>query len=68
MTGGSWLAWDHNTYYHDRLLRALPGHCERVLDVGCGTGAFAARLATMAGAGPQHPSRGQRASAAVVAL
>jgi SAM-dependent methyltransferase len=48
MTDGSWLAWDHNTYYHDRLLRALPGHCERVLDVGCGTGAFAARLATRA--------------------
>jgi len=48
MNGGSWLAWDHNTYYHDRLLHALPGHCERVLDVGCGAGAFAARLATRA--------------------
>jgi 2-polyprenyl-3-methyl-5-hydroxy-6-metoxy-1,4-benzoquinol methylase len=48
MTDGSWLAWDHNTYYHDRLLRTLPAHCERVLDVGCGAGAFAARLATRA--------------------
>jgi SAM-dependent methyltransferase len=42
------LAWDHNTYYHDRLLRALPRHCERVLDVGCGAGGFAARVAQLA--------------------
>jgi len=42
------LAWDHNTYYQQRLLRALPEHCERVLDVGCGAGAFAARLAQRA--------------------
>ena len=43
------LAWDHNTYYHQRLLRALPARCDRVLDVGCGAGAFAARLAARAG-------------------
>ncbi len=42
------LAWDANTYYQQRLLRALPEHCERVLDVGCGAGAFAARLAQRA--------------------
>jgi 2-polyprenyl-3-methyl-5-hydroxy-6-metoxy-1,4-benzoquinol methylase len=42
------LAWDHNTYYHERLLRALPARCRRVLDVGCGAGAFAARLAERA--------------------
>jgi SAM-dependent methyltransferase len=42
------LAWDHNTYHHERLLRALPENCGRVLDVGCGAGAFAARLAARA--------------------
>jgi 2-polyprenyl-3-methyl-5-hydroxy-6-metoxy-1,4-benzoquinol methylase len=42
------LAWDHNSYYHERLLRALPARCGRVLDVGCGAGAFAARLAERA--------------------
>lgn len=39
------LAWDNNSYYHERLLRALPRQCGRVLDVGCGKGVFAARLA-----------------------
>jgi len=39
------LAWDHNSYYQPRLLRALPAQCERVLDVGCGKGEFAIRLA-----------------------
>lgn len=43
------LAWDHNTYYQPRLLRALPARCERVLDVGCGKGEFAIRLAERAG-------------------
>jgi SAM-dependent methyltransferase len=42
------VAWDHNSYYHDRLLRALPARCGRVLDVGCGAGRFAARLAERA--------------------
>jgi SAM-dependent methyltransferase len=43
------LAWDHNSYYQPRLLRALPARCERVLDVGCGAGEFAIRLAERAG-------------------
>ena len=37
--------WNRNTHYHDRLLAALPADCRRVLDVGCGVGAFARRLA-----------------------
>lgn len=39
------LDWDHNAYYHRLLLRQMPRPCRRALDVGCGTGAFAARLA-----------------------
>lgn len=39
------LDWDHNAYYHRLLLRQMPQRCQRVLDVGCGAGAFAARLA-----------------------
>lgn len=40
------LAWDNNSYYHERLLRALPRPCARALDVGCGKGVFAAKLAS----------------------
>jgi SAM-dependent methyltransferase len=39
------LDWDHNAYYQRLLLRQLPQSRQRVLDVGCGAGAFAARLA-----------------------
>jgi ubiquinone/menaquinone biosynthesis C-methylase UbiE len=39
------LDWDHNAYYHRLLMRQLPSPCTRVLDVGCGAGAFAAELA-----------------------
>lgn len=39
------LDWDHNAYYHRLLLGQLRPHCHRVLDVGCGAGSFAARLA-----------------------
>ena len=42
------LAWDHNAYYHRLLLRHLPRPCNRVLDVGCGAGAFAIELAKRA--------------------
>jgi SAM-dependent methyltransferase len=39
------LEWDHNAYYQRLLLSQLPRRCGPVLDVGCGAGAFAARLA-----------------------
>ena len=39
------LDWDHNAYYHRLLLREIPTRCHRALDVGCGAGSFASRLA-----------------------
>jgi trans-aconitate methyltransferase len=39
------LDWDHNAYYQRLLLRHVPQRCQRVLDVGCGIGGFASRLA-----------------------
>lgn len=41
----SGFEWSHNDFYHRLLLRHLPHGCERVLDVGCGAGSFAAELA-----------------------
>jgi SAM-dependent methyltransferase len=43
------LEWDHNAYYQRLLLRQLPRPCGNVLDVGCGAGSFASRLAGRAG-------------------
>jgi SAM-dependent methyltransferase len=40
--------WNHSVHYHERLLLAVPRPCRRALDVGCGLGAFARRLATVA--------------------
>lgn len=37
--------WSHNSWYHPLLLRQIPEGAERVLDVGCGAGALARRLA-----------------------
>ncbi|MGY1752457.1 class I SAM-dependent methyltransferase [Blastococcus sp. SYSU D01042] len=37
--------WDHNSWYHRLLLRQVPEGAERVLDVGCGAGTLARRLA-----------------------
>ena len=42
-------AWNHNSHYHDMLLRHLPPHCQEALEIGCGTGAFARQLAERAG-------------------
>lgn len=42
--------WNHNSHYHKFLLKQLPSHCENILDIGCGTGAFSRLLA-------QHASR-----------
>ncbi len=38
-------AWNHNIHYHGVVLRALPSNCRRALDVGCGQGLLARRLA-----------------------
>lgn len=42
------LHWDHNLWYQARLLRALPDRLDEVLEIGCGAGSFAARLAARA--------------------
>jgi 2-polyprenyl-3-methyl-5-hydroxy-6-metoxy-1,4-benzoquinol methylase len=40
-----WRIWNHNIHYHDLILRSLPAQCGKVLDVGCGQGLLARRLA-----------------------
>ena len=35
----------HNDHYHNYLLRHLPSNCHHALEIGCGTGGFARRLA-----------------------
>jgi SAM-dependent methyltransferase len=37
--------WDRNAFYHDVVLNAVPDHCRRALDVGCGEGLLARELA-----------------------
>jgi len=37
--------WTANNHYHNLLLRHVPQNCEFALEIGCGTGAFARRLA-----------------------
>ena len=37
--------WNHNIHYYDIVLRSVPPFCRRALDVGCGTGSLARRLA-----------------------
>lgn len=38
--------WTANNHYHNSLLKHVPRNCENALEIGCGTGAFARRLAT----------------------
>jgi SAM-dependent methyltransferase len=42
------LPWDHNAYYHRLLLREVPAGANDVLDVGCGAGQLANKLAVRA--------------------
>lgn len=39
------MGFDHNEHYHELLIREIPEGAKKALDVGCGTGAFARRLA-----------------------
>lgn len=41
------MPFDHNDHYHRLLLRQVPQNCRAALDVGCGTGRFARRLARL---------------------
>ena len=38
--------WTSNNHYHNSLLKHVPANCENVLEIGCGTGAFARLLAS----------------------
>lgn len=40
--------WGHNNHYHDFLLRQVPAGCQYALEIGCGKGEFARRLAERA--------------------
>lgn len=40
--------WNHNIEYHRLVLHSLPSVCTHALDVGCGTGMLARRLASRA--------------------
>ena len=37
--------WNHNNHFHNYLLRQLPRKVSRALDIGCGLGFFAQKLA-----------------------
>ncbi|MGB7921725.1 MAG: methyltransferase domain-containing protein [Pyrinomonadaceae bacterium] len=37
--------WNHNAHYHRYLMSHIAGHCQRILEIGCGTGNFSRLLA-----------------------
>ncbi|MFJ8359176.1 methyltransferase domain-containing protein [Streptomyces sp. NPDC093984] len=41
--------WNHNVHYHPAVLAAVPDDCGAALDVGCGDGLLARKLASRAG-------------------
>ncbi|MFE3545367.1 class I SAM-dependent methyltransferase [Nocardia sp. NPDC059177] len=38
--------WNHNTHYHPWILEQVPAHARTALDIGCGDGLLASKLAT----------------------
>ena len=40
--------WNHNVAHHARIVRAMPPNCRSALDVGCGDGLLAQKLAARA--------------------
>lgn len=52
LSAGRWLAavnsrhpWNHNEHFHGWILRHLPARRQAAVDVGCGTGVLAGKLA-----------------------
>jgi SAM-dependent methyltransferase len=38
------VGWNHNSHYHNFLLKQLPSRCKNILEIGCGTGEFSRLL------------------------
>ena len=36
--------WDHNSHYHNYLLKQVPSNTTIALEIGCGAGAFSRQL------------------------
>lgn len=61
--------WNHNVAHHARIVRAMPANCRSALDVGCGDGLLAQKLAARAGwvvaldASPEMAAQARRRTA-----